>query len=125
MKQEIIETTYELVDEMKSSVSYKRLLELHDIVENNGDIKVLVERFKKANAQYDEVKKYGGYHPDLKNVQRGFSEAKKTLYEHPIVAEYKQLEQLLQKQLDHISATIATSISTKIKHPNELGFMQK
>jgi len=125
MKQEFIELTYDIVDEIKSSVTYKRLLELHKVVEFDENIKVLIAQFKKANKQYDEVKKYGEYHPDLQVIKRTFSEAKVALYQHPTVAEYKQLEQLLQKQLDHISATIAQSITTKIKHPNELGFMQK
>lgn len=125
MKQEIIECTYELVDELKSSTEYKRLLELKTVMEEDPLIIQLVEEFRKWNTTYEDVRKYGKYHPDLKRTQIAFSNAKKALYEHPVVAEYKRLEQNLQQLLDHISSAIATSISTKIKHPNEIGLMQK
>ena len=42
-----------------------------------------------------------------------------------VVREYKVLEKALQSDLDEISATLATTISKKIKHPNELGLVNK
>jgi len=125
MKQEIIESVYELVDEIKSKEAYKRLLELRKVVDNDSEISVLIEQFQHWNTTYDELKKYGKYHPDLKRVQQSFTTAKIALYEHPIVAEYKRLENELQQELNRISASIASSVTTKIKHPNEIGLMQK
>jgi cell fate (sporulation/competence/biofilm development) regulator YlbF (YheA/YmcA/DUF963 family) len=41
------------------------------------------------------------------------------------VKEYKELEKTLQTSLDKVSREIATSISPRIKHPNELGLVNK
>ena len=125
MKQEIIEKTYELADEIKAKSSYKRLLELKKIIDSDEGIKELVLTFQKLNIEYEEVSKYGKYHPDLKKVQKEFSEAKTVLYTNDAVKEYKALEKALQSDLDEISATLATTISKKIKHPNELGLVNK
>ncbi len=125
MKQEIIEKTYELVEEIKQKKDYKRLLELHQIIETDSTIQELINTFIKYNDKYEEVTKYGKYHPDLKKVQQEFSSAKEKLYTNVIVKEYKNLENKLQKELNIISKEIAISISQKIKHPNELGLVNK
>lgn len=125
MKQEIIEKTYELVDELKAQDSYKRILELKKEIDQNPEIKKLVEAFQKLNIKFEEVSKYGKYHPDLKTVQQDFSKAKTALYTNEIVKEYKTLEKDLQRTLDHCSSEIATAVSAKIKHPNELGLINK
>lgn len=125
MKQEIIEKTYELVDEIKGSEDYKKLQKLHKIIDTNSEIKELINIFKKYNDKYEEVSKYGKYHPDLKKVQKQFSEAKTNLYSNKLVKEYKELENRIQKILDNISKELAIGVSKKIKHPNELGLINK
>ena len=125
MKQEIIEKTYELVEEIKSKKEYKKLLELHKIIETDQHIKELITIFQKYNDKYNEVSKYGKYHPDLKKVSKEFAQAKENLYSNEIVKEYKTLENLIQKEFNNISKELATSISPKIKHPNELGLVNK
>ena len=125
MKQVIIEKTYELVDEIKGSNTYKRLLELKKIMDNDNLVQDLVITFQKLNIKYEEVVKYGKYHPDLKTVQSSFSKAKEKLYTNELVKEYKQLEAELQNDLNQISRELAVNISRKIKHPNELGLVNK
>lgn len=125
MKQEIIEKTYELVEEIKSQDSYKRILVLKKEIQKSPDIKQLIETFQTLNLKFEEVSKYGKYHPDLKVVQRDFSHAKTKLYTNSVVKEYKKLEKELQKDLNLISTEIAVAISSKIKHPNELGLVNK
>ena len=119
MKQEIIEKTYELVDEIKSQDSYKKILELKKEIDSNHGIQELV------NKKYGEVSKYDKYHPDLKKVKQDFSNAKIALYTNDVVKEYKELEKELQQELDHLSTEIAVAVSSKIKHPNELGLINK
>lgn len=125
MKPHWMEQTYLLVDEIKADPSYQRLLELHKQISTNEEIQSLIQSFKAAQDNYTEVQKYGKYHPDLKKVRTDFSEAKMTLYTHPMVAEYKSLEQEIQLMLDDISKQLATAISPKIKFPNDIGIIPK
>lgn len=117
--------TYDLVDEIKDTEEYKRLLELKTLIETDPALQELVLQYQKTSEKYEDVKKYGTHHPDLKRVQATFSKQKQILYTHPVVREYKSLEKQIQSTLDLISKTVATSISTKIKHPNELGIIPK
>jgi len=125
MKQTWLNATYDLIEEIKAQDNYKRLVALNEQIATSEEIQRLVAAFRTTSERYEESKKYGTYHPDLKRDQLAFSEAKQNLYTHPVVMEYKRLEKDLQRQLDEISTTIATSISPKIKHPNELGMMPK
>ena len=50
---------------------------------------------------------------------------KEEVYTNPIIKEYKQLEKDLQNRLDQISKEIANCVSSKIKHPNEIGLINK
>ena len=125
MKQEIIEKTYQLVDEIKALDSYKRLLQLKQFIDNNDEVKELIYQFQKEHQKYEETSKYGKYHPDLKKVQLSFQKAKEELYTNELVMEYKQLEKELQNVLHHISKEIAETVSAKIKHPNEFGLINK
>ena len=85
----------------------------------------LVRIFQKLNVKYEEANKYGKYHPDLKRIQQEFSQAKIALYTHDVVKEYKTLEKELQRELNLLSTEIAEAVSSKIKHPNELGLVNK
>jgi cell fate (sporulation/competence/biofilm development) regulator YlbF (YheA/YmcA/DUF963 family) len=120
-----MDLTYQVIDEIKASKDYQRLLELHQIIKNDPAISQLVGQFNNYKEKYQEVQKYGKYHPDLKEVQIGFSEAKTSLYNHVLILEYKQLEKKIQSLLDRISTEIAEAISPKIKHPNDIGLINK
>ncbi len=125
MKQEIIDLTYDLVTEIKGSLEFKRILELKKVISQSSEIDDLIKKFKTLKNKYEEVIKYGKYHPDLKSVQNDFSIAKSQLYSNEIIREYKKLENKIQKKLDYVSENIAKSVSHKIKHPNELGLINK
>jgi cell fate (sporulation/competence/biofilm development) regulator YlbF (YheA/YmcA/DUF963 family) len=125
MKQEIIDLTYDLIAEIKGSLEFKRILELKKMISLSTEIEDLISEFKTLKTKYEEVIKYGKYHPDLKKVQNDFSIAKSQLYNNEIVKEYKNLEKEIQKKLDYVSESIAKSVSHKIKHPNEIGLINK
>lgn len=125
MDYKILEKTYDLVSEIKGTKEYKRLLELDKLIKTDSTLVTLIESFNNVKSKYEEVSKYGKYHPDLKRVQLELAKKKEEVYTHHIIKEYKQLEKDLQKRLDHISKEIADSVSSKIKHPNEIGLINK
>lgn len=125
MESRILEKTYDLVDEIKQTKEYNRLLELDKLLKTDPALIGLIDSFNKIKGKYEEVSKYGKYHPDLKRVQLELAGQKEEVYTNPIIKEYKQLEKDLQNRLDQISKEIANSVSSKIKHPNEIGLINK
>ena len=120
-----MKAVYELVDEIKEKNEYKKLLKLKKIIDTDKQIIKLVEVFNKTKVKYNEVSKYGEHHPDLKEVRKELSISKEKLFTNEIIKEYKQLEKEIQNLLDDISRKIAKSVSPKIKHPNEIGLINK
>ena len=49
METNILMKTYDLVDEIKSTKDYKRLIELDNILKTNTEMIELIESFNKAN----------------------------------------------------------------------------
>jgi cell fate (sporulation/competence/biofilm development) regulator YlbF (YheA/YmcA/DUF963 family) len=125
MKDTVLNTVYDLVDEIKSKEEYIRLLELKKILENDPFIINLLNEFNKCKIKFEEVSKYGKYHPDLKQVQIELAKIKTEVFTNEIISEYKLLEKHIQKILDDISRQIAQSVSPKIKYPNEMGLINK
>ena len=125
MNTDILQKTYDLVDEIKALEVYKELLKLNKIINEDQTILHLVEAFNKQKNKYEEAKKYGKYHPDLKQIQLNLQVAKENLYNNDIIVSYKKCEKEIQSLLNNISKELATTISSKINHPNELGLIQK
>jgi len=125
MKEIVINAVYELVDEIKDLKEYKRLLELRKLTDTDPLVIKLINEFNNIKIKYDEVSKYGKHHPDLKEVQLALAKTKEQLFTNKVISEYKKLEKEVQKVLDEVSRKIAGSVSPKIKHPNEIGLINK
>lgn len=125
MKDIVLNLVYELVDEIKSKEEYTRLLELKKVMDSDPYIIKLLDDFKNSKKKFEEVSKYGKFHPDLKKVQLELSEIKTQVYTNKTIMEYKRLEKELQKILDNTSREIAESVSPTIKHPNDIGLINK
>ena len=95
------------------------------LMKNKKKINKLSQVFKKVEDKYNEAKKYGKYHPDLKKLKLQLQEMKVKLYTNELVQEYKTLESKLQSKLDEISTHIANAISKQVKHPVELGLIKR
>ena len=112
-----MEKIYDLAEsyaeDFVNSLDFKKLLELKQEIKKTLSGKIIA--FKTKEAKYLEAKEYGEYHPNLKEYQIAFSEAKKNLYEQPLMKEYKKLELELQSKLDRDMNEIKILISNKFK----------
>ncbi|GEM_PF-1952471 len=76
--------------------------------------KALLDAYRHAQSEYQETRKYGRHHPDLKATQKAFQTAKAELYSQPFMQEYLAAYQALQTELDALSSALASSISPQI-----------
>jgi len=125
MDQLIIERTYELIDEIKQRNDYLRLKVLEKKIENDKEVQALVKAFNESKSKYDEVKKYGEYHPDLASTKKLFQLDKYNLFSHPIIKDYKEAEKSLQGYLDKIADNIGKSISPNVKKQKTIGYSER
>lgn len=66
---------------------------------------------------YEEVQRFGKYHPEYKRVNSEIRQAKRDMDIHPTIAEFKRAETDLQTVLDEISLKIGGAVSPQIKVP--------
>ncbi|WP_043933448.1 YlbF family regulator [Bacillus sp. EB01] len=76
-----------------------------------------IARFVKLKDQYEDVQRFGKYHPDYKSIMKDIREAKREMDLDDHVAEFKRAENDLQALLDQISMLIGHSVSIHVKVP--------
>lgn len=86
-------------------------------VRSNKDTQRKIRAFTKEKELYEEVQRFGRYHPDYQRVMKNIRELKREMDMDDYVAEFKKAENDLQALLDEISVIIGKSVSEKIKVP--------
>lgn len=83
-----------------------------------------IKRLAKIKEQYDEVQRFGRYHPDYKEVNRLARQYKREVDMDEHVAAFRQAEMDLQSLLDEISFILAGAVSENIKVPTGNPFFE-
>ncbi|MEW9676582.1 YlbF family regulator [Lentibacillus sp. L22] len=88
-------------------------------MENNKEAQQLIQAFTNIKSHYEDVQRFGRYHPDYNQIMKQVRQTKRAMDMHEKVAAYKVAERNLQKLLDEISQYIAESVSKDIKAPKD------
>lgn len=73
------------------------------------------DAFMKNKVKYDEVMRFGKYHPDYQTVTKATRKTKRAYEMVESVMHYKQKEVELQNLVDEVITIIATSVSDNVK----------
>ena len=93
-------------------------------MKNNKETQRKINRFANLKELYEEVQRFGKYHPDYKRVMLQIREAKREMDLDPLVADFKLAENDLQTLLDEISKSIGGAVSEHIKVPSGNPFFE-
>ncbi|MCA1029947.1 YlbF family regulator [Bacillus timonensis] len=77
----------------------------------------LIHHFVKMKDNYEEVQRFGKYHPDYKKVTKEIREIKRELDLNEYIAAFKLAEKNVQALLDEISVLVGRAVSENIKVP--------
>lgn len=86
-------------------------------LETDKSAQDLISRFVKMKESYEEVQRFGKYHPDFKTVSKEIRELKRAVDLHESIADFKAAETALQSLLDEISSLFGRAVSEHIKVP--------
>lgn len=100
-------------DVMKDYLDKKAALEQDD------EAQKLINAFTNIKEHYEDIQRFGRYHPDYQEIMRNVRKIKREMDMHETVAAYKIAERNLQSLLDEISQQIALSVSDQIKAPKD------
>lgn len=111
------------IHEFKQTNLYQEYIKLTKEV--NEKYRDEMKRLVEMRNEFNEVVKYGSYHPDFKRVTSEYQNLRKNYYEKEDVMLQLNLEKTIQSSIDSFIKTITSKISTYIPTKNELGFISK
>src|SRR5699024_11088030 len=80
-------------------------------LQNDTDAQQLIQDFNEMKSHYEDVQRFGRYHPDYTDIMRDVRRVKRKMDMNDKVAAYKIAERNLQNLLDEVSELIAHSVS--------------
>lgn len=114
---EILDRTEELSEMVLQSDVVEYYFSCLNKVRTNRETQRKIKSFIKEKELYEEVQRFGRYHPDYQKVMRNIRELKREMDMDDHVAEFKKAENDLQALLDEVSVIIGKSVSENIKVP--------
>lgn len=119
--------TMEYVDILDRSEALGKMVLQSDVMKNyeasrrqleeDEEAQKLIQAFANTKDHYDDVQRFGRYHPDFNVIMKEVRMKKRAMDMHETVAAFKVAERNLQKLLDEISQHIALSVSVQVKAP--------
>ncbi|MEK5146454.1 YlbF family regulator [Psychrobacillus sp. FSL K6-4615] len=114
---EIMDQSDILCTMILSSEQFYQYLDAHRAVYTDTSLVGEVNSFARLKEQYEEVQRFGKYHPDYSKVMKDIRVTKRKLDMVDAVANLKVAENELQDLLDEVSLLIGKSVSEGVKVP--------
>lgn len=111
---EYAEELAEMINQSEIAVYYRTCL---DRMRKNKETQRKIRNFIRMKEKYEEVQRFGKYHPDYKKVLKEIREVKREMDLDEHVAQFRKAENDLQRLLDEISVIIGHAVSKNIKVP--------
>lgn len=86
-------------------------------MEIDPEVAILIKDFNHKKNLYEDVARFGKYHPDYLRIRKEVFETKRSIERHPVIARFKEAEKDLEELLYEISQLLADPISEDIKVP--------
>lgn len=115
----ILDDAEELGRVVFSSEVMRDYLEKKASLEQDKEAQKLVKAFNDIKEHYDDIQRFGRYHPDYQDIMKKVRSTKRAMDMHESVAAFKVAERNIQSLLDEISEMIAFSVSNQIKVPKD------
>ncbi|CEA02527.1 hypothetical protein BN1050_01287 [Metalysinibacillus saudimassiliensis] len=107
------------VDELNAMIDAsqlaKNLREARDAVYKDEQLVAQIRAFQYMKEQYEDVQRFGKYHPDYSKVMKEIRQQKRALDLHDLVANLRLAENDFQALLDEIGLLIGMSVSPSVK----------
>ncbi|MEY9978358.1 YlbF family regulator [Lysinibacillus sp. RC79] len=100
-----------------SSEPAKMLQQAYNAVYSDVQIVEAIYAFNRMKEQYEDVQRFGKYHPDYRTIMKSIRQQKRTLDLNEKVSALKIAENDFQDLLDQISLLIGKTVSEAVKVP--------
>ena len=113
----ILDATDELNAMILSSKQAEELRKARNAVYSNAQLTSQIREFNKMKEHYEDVQRFGKYHPDYHTIMKKIREMKRAIDLDETIATLKLAENDFQDLLDEVSLIIGKSVSEAVKVP--------
>lgn len=113
----VLDMTDDLIEMLKHSEVYINYQDQKNKLSQDKQAQQLISHFLKVRDKYDEVQRFGKYHPDYKKVIQEMMDVKRDVDMNDRIVAYKHAEQQLESILNEVGLEIAQAVSASIKVP--------
>lgn len=113
----IIEHAEELTEILLSSEKVADYRLAHEAVYSDKSLGESIKEFAEMKERYEEVQRFGRYHPDYNIVMKSIRLQKRALDLNEQVAALRLAENEVQNLFDEVSSIIAMAVSESVKVP--------
>lgn len=96
------------------TTEYTHYCKYRDLLDTDPVASDLIKRFNKMKESFEEVQRFGKYHPDFSTKRREINQFKKELDMNPVIMEYRRAEYQLQSLLDEILYHVSIGVSKNV-----------
>jgi cell fate (sporulation/competence/biofilm development) regulator YlbF (YheA/YmcA/DUF963 family) len=121
---ELILQSHELSTMINHSREVSEYLAAKQRMEQDEEAQRLLAQFEKKKAQYEDVMRFGKYHPDYDQISKEVRQLKRTIEMLDSVQAFKRAEDNLDTLLYQVGRTIADAVSETIKVPSNNPFLE-
>lgn len=114
---DILTQSYVMAEMVLASEIYMQYKNTKAIVQSDIQAQEMIWDFNKRKDEFEEVQRFGKYHPDYNRVSKEVRELKRNLDLYDPIAQFKKAEKQLDELLSEISLIVAHAVSDKIKVP--------
>ncbi|WP_203332746.1 YlbF family regulator [Planococcus beigongshangi] len=119
---QITDSAEELSRMILQSEQAEQYRQAYHAVYNNKVLADEIAAFARLKELYEEVQRFGKYHPDYKEVMKRIRVDKRNLDLNEQVAELRLAENEMQDLIDQVSFIIGRSVSEAVKIPSSNPF---
>jgi cell fate (sporulation/competence/biofilm development) regulator YlbF (YheA/YmcA/DUF963 family) len=113
----ILDATDELNAMILSSKQAEELRKAHHAVYSNEQLTSQIREFDKMKEHYEDVQRFGKYHPDYNIIMKKIREMKRAIDLNETIAALKMAENDFQDLLDQVGLIVGKSVSEAVKVP--------
>ncbi|GEK32665.1 YlbF family regulator [Kurthia sibirica] len=104
-------------DMLQSSEVYKALQEAAHLVYSDKQLVAQINEFNDMKLQYEDVQRFGKYHPDYSKIMKSIRLQKRALDMNNHISALKIAENEFQDLLDEIGVLVGKTVSDSVKVP--------
>lgn len=119
---QITDSAEELSRMILQSEQAEQYRQAYHAVYNNKELADEIAAFARLKELYEEVQRFGKYHPDYKDVMKRIRVDKRNLDLNEQIAELRLAENEMQDLIDQVSFIIGRSVSEAVKIPSSNPF---